>query len=200
MLLKVRQPIIVEGRYDKIRLSSVIDGVFIETGGFRVFKDKELVASLRHMANTTGVILLTDSDGAGFKIRNYLKNVLGKSAKITDVYIPAVKGIEKRKAAPSAEGLLGVEGIDAQTLLFAFERAGVGCEKTEQKSNLTTADLFAAKLTGAPNCAERRRELLKRLALPPRLSNRAMLMMLNTLLTREEFFALTDSVSAEESV
>lgn len=195
MLLKVRQPIIVEGRYDKIRLSSVIDGVFIETGGFRIFKDKELVASLRHMANTTGVILLTDSDSAGFKIRNYLKNVLGKSAKITDVYIPAVSGVEKRKAAPSAEGLLGVEGIDTETLLFAFKRAGVGCETVNQKSSLTTADLFAAGLTGAENCAERRRELLKRLSLPPRLSNRSMLLLLNTLLTREEFFSLAASVS-----
>lgn len=195
MPLKVRQPIIVEGRYDRIRLSSLIDGVFIETGGFRVFKDRELVASLRHIAETTGVILLTDSDGAGFKIRNYLKNVLGKNAKITDVYIPAVRGVEKRKAAPSAEGLLGVEGIDSETLLLAFERAGIGCEKVEKKSDLTVADLFQAKLTGAPNSAERRRELLKRLSLPPRLSNRSMLLMLNTLLTREEFFSLADSVS-----
>jgi len=194
MPLKVRQPIIVEGRYDRIKLSSVIDGVFIETGGFRVFKDKELVASLRHMANTTGVILLTDSDAAGFKIRNYLKNVLGKNAKITHVYIPAVEGVEKRKNAPSAEGLLGVEGIDVETLLAAFERAGIGGEKVEQKSDLTTADLFSAHLTGAANCAERRRELLKRLNLPPRLSNRNMLLMLNTLLTREEFFELVASI------
>lgn len=194
-MLKVRQPIIVEGRYDRIRLSSLIDGVFIETGGFRVFKDKELVSSLRNIACTTGIILLTDSDAAGFKIRNYLKNVLGKNAKITDVYIPAVAGVEKRKTAPSAEGLLGVEGTDTADLLLAFERAGIGCERVENKSSLTTADLFAAGLTGVPDAAERRRELLRRLSLPPRLSNRSMLMMLNTLLTREEFFSLADSVS-----
>ena len=126
--------------------------------------------------------------------KQIFKNVLGKNAKITHVYIPAVEGVEKRKNAPSAEGLLGVEGIDVETLLAAFERAGIGSEKVEQKSDLTTADLFSAHLTGAANCAERRRELLKRLNLPPRLSNRNMLLMLNTLLTREEFFELVASI------
>ena len=193
-MIKVRRPIVVEGRYDRIKLASLIDGVIIETGGFRIFKDKELLDSLRHIAATTGIILLTDSDAAGFKIRNFIKSALGKNAIITHVYIPAVKGVEKRKAAPSAEGLLGVEGLDPETLRKAFERAGVGCEAVEQKSELTVADLFACGLTGAENCAERRRKLLQSLELPPRLSNRSMLMMLNTLLTREEFFALADSI------
>jgi len=194
MMIKLRQPVIVEGRYDRIRLSSVIDGVLIETGGFRIFKDKELLASLRHLANTTGVIIMTDSDASGFKIRNFLKNSLGSRAKITHVYIPSVKGTESRKAAPSAEGLLGVEGLDSRTLLQAFERAGVGCSQVEKKSDLSTADLFAAGLTGMANSADRRRRLLEKLSLPQRMSNSTMLTMLNTLLTREEFFELVSSL------
>ncbi|WMJ85087.1 toprim domain-containing protein [Oscillospiraceae bacterium LTW-04] len=194
MLIKVRQPIIVEGRYDRIRLASLIDGVIIETGGFRIFKDKALLDSLRHIARTTGLILLTDSDQAGFRIRNFLKNAMGPNAKLTQVYIPGIKGVERRKQAPSAEGLLGVEGMDSETLRAAFERAGVGCETVVQKSNLTAADLFDAGLTGKPESATRRRALLRKLHLPERLSNSAMLTMLNTLLTREEFFTLAASL------
>ncbi len=190
MLIKVRQPIIVEGRYDRIRLSALIDGVIIETGGFRIFKDKALLDSLRHIAGTTGVILLTDSDQAGFRIRNFIKSALGPKAKLTQVYIPGIKGVERRKQAPSAEGLLGVEGMDTRTLRAAFERAGVGCEAVLKKSNLNTADLFEAGLTGKPESAARRRALLRLLHLPQRLSNSAMLTMLNTLLTREEFFEM----------
>lgn len=193
MLIKVRQPIIVEGRYDRIRLAPLIDGVIIETGGFRIFKDKALLDSLRHIAGTTGLILLTDSDQAGFRIRNFLKNALGPKAKLTQVYIPGIKGVERRKQTPSAEGLLGVEGMDTETLRAAFERAGVGCEAVVQKSNLTAADLLDAGLTGKPESAARRRALLRQLHLPERLSNSAMLTMLNTLLTREEFFALAAS-------
>lgn len=195
MLIKLNQPVIVEGRYDRIRLSSVIDGVLIETGGFRIFKDRELLSSLRHIAEMTGVIIMTDSDEAGFKIRNFLKNSLGKNAKITHVYIPSVKGVERRKAAPSAEGLLGVEGLDADTLLASLQRAGVGCREVEKKSDLSAADLFSAGLTGLPNSADKRRRLLKKLSLPPRMSNSAMLSMLNMLLTREEFFSLAASLS-----
>lgn len=194
MLIKVRQPVIVEGRYDRIRLASLIDGVIIETGGFRIFKDKALLASLRHLACTTGLILLTDSDQAGFRIRSFLKNALGPKAKLTQVYIPSVKGVERRKEAPSAEGLLGVEGMDTETLRAAFERAGVGCDSVTQKSDLIAADLFEAGLTGKPESAGRRRALLRQLRLPERLSNSSMLTMLNTLLTREEFVALAASL------
>ncbi|MFV0496756.1 MAG: toprim domain-containing protein [Candidatus Fimivivens sp.] len=193
MLIKVRQPIIVEGRYDRIRLASLIDGVIIETGGFRIFKDKEQLESLRYIAHTMGLILLTDSDQAGFRIRNFLKNAMGSSAKLTQVYIPSVQGVERRKQTPSAEGLLGVEGMNTQTLRTAFERAGIGCEAVVQKSNLTVADLFEAGLTGKPESAARRRAMLRKLHLPQRLSNSAMLTMLNTLLTREEFFTLAAS-------
>lgn len=194
MPIKVRRPIIVEGKYDRIRLSSLIDGVLIETGGFRVFKDKELLNSLRHLAASDGIILMTDSDDAGFRIRNFIKSALGPKAKITHVFIPSVKGVEKRKDAPSAEGLLGVEGMDTQTLLEAFARAGIESEQTQQKSELTAADLFAAGLTGKPDSASRRRKLLAELKLPQRLSNRTMLTMLCMMLTREEFFELAASI------
>lgn len=189
-LLKVRQPIVVEGRYDRIRLSSVVDGVILETGGFRIFKDKELLAALRRLAAGDGLILLTDSDAAGFRIRNYLKGALGQNAKLIQVYIPGLRGVERRKRAPSAEGLLGVEGLDAQTLREAFLRAGVGCETVARKSSLTAADLLQAGLTGVPNSADRRRALLQSLNLPSRLSNKTMLQFLEGLLSREEFFAL----------
>ena len=194
MLIKVRQPIIVEGRYDRIRLAALIDGIIIETGGFRIFKDKEMLQALRHMAHTTGLILLTDSDEAGFRIRNFIKNALGRDAKLTQVYIPCIKGVERRKQTPSSEGLLGVEGMDTQVLREAFARAGVGCDTVIKKSDLTTADLFSAGLTGRPNSAERRRIMLQRLKLPPRLSNSAMLSMLNILLTREEFYTLASTL------
>lgn len=186
-MIKVDKPIVVEGRYDKIRLASIIDGVIIETGGFRIFKDKQMLEALRSLAQTTGIILLTDSDGAGFKIRNFIKSAMGKEAHIINVYIPGIKGVEKRKAAPSAEGLLGVEGMSEQTLLQAFSRANIACRTVAAKSDFTAADLFEARLTGFAGSAQRRRLLLKSLNLPQRLSNGAMLSMLNLLLTREEF-------------
>ena len=187
-MLKVRCPVVVEGRYDKIRLSSVIDGVIIETGGYRVFKDAQLLSSLRTLAKITGLIILTDSDAAGFRIRNYLKGALGEDAKLTHIYVPSIKGKERRKSAPSEEGLIGVEGMTQQVLLEAFSRAGIGCETVERSSPITKADLYDTRLTGFPESAARRQDLLSRLNLPMRLSISAMLPLLNTLLTREEFF------------
>ena len=186
-MLKVRRPIVVEGRYDRIRLSSIIDGIILETGGFRIFRDREMLEALRHLARTTGLILLTDSDQAGFRIRNFLRGALGKDAQLTQVYIPSIRGVERRKASPSAEGLLGVEGMNEAVLLEAFARAGIGCEPVESPCCLTRADLFDARLTGAPDSAERRRRLLLSLSLPPRLSTSAMLSLLSAMLTREEF-------------
>ena len=186
-MIKLDRPVVVEGRYDRIRLSSVIDTVLIETGGFRIFKDKELVAALRSLSRTVGLIILTDSDAAGFQIRNYLKNVLGSGAKLTHVYIPAVSGKEGRKHTPSAEGLLGVEGISEEVLLRAFRAAGVECNVRQNEDSITVADLYALGLTGAANSASKRRALLNSLQLPPRLSTSSMLDMLNMLFTREEF-------------
>ena len=195
-MLKVRRPIVVEGRYDRIRLSSVIDGVILETGGFRIFKDKEMLEALRHLARTTGLILLTDSDQAGFRIRNFLRSALGRDARLTQVYIPGIRGVERRKAAPSAEGLLGVEGMEESVLLEAFRRAGIGCEEVQKSSGLTRADLFDARLKDDMHMTRvnRRRRLLQSLSLPQRLSTSAMLDLLGTLLTREEFLQRTASL------
>ena len=186
-MIKVRCPIVVEGRYDRIRLASVVDGIVLETGGFRIFRDREMLEALRTMARTTGLIILTDSDRAGFQIRSYLKNALGQDARLTHVYIPAAPGKEKRKRTPGREGLLGVEGMPQDVLEAAFRRAGVGCERIERRSDITRSDLYDAGLTGKPDSAERRRRLLESLGLPPRISTGTMLELLNTLLTREEF-------------
>ncbi|MEG2174541.1 MAG: DUF4093 domain-containing protein [Oscillospiraceae bacterium] len=193
-MLKLRQPVVVEGRYDRIRLASLIDGVILETGGFRIFSDRELLEGLRALARTTGLIILTDSDGAGFRIRSFLKNALGPSARLTQVYIPACEGVERRKSSSSAEGLLGVEGMDQATLLEAFHRAGVCCEEVRPGAGLTRADLYDAGLTGHPDSATRRRALLCRLSLPPRLSIATLLPLVNTLLTREEFWNLVREI------
>lgn len=196
-MIKVNCPVVVEGRYDRIRLSSVIDTVFIETGGFRIYKDKELVTALRFLARKTGLVILTDSDAAGFQIRSYLKNVLGKDAKLTHVYIPALAGKEKRKRVSSAEGLLGVEGVSEEVLLRAFAAAGVTCSQARAGEKITLSDLYDAGLTGAANSAAKRRELLTAFELPPRLSTSSMLDMLNLLLTREEFLARYSALSHE---
>lgn len=197
-MLKVRQPVVVEGRYDRIRLSSVIDGIVIETGGFRIFRDRELLSALRSLARTIGLVILTDSDEAGFRIRHFLTGALGPDARLKQVYIPGIAGVERRKRSPSAEGLLGVEGMERQVLLEAFARAGVGCETVPRRSDLSLSDLYAVRLSGAPDSAIRRRALLARLSLPARLSTKTTLALLNTLLTREEFFALAASINSPE--
>ena len=187
-------PVIVEGRYDRIRLSSVIDGIVLETGGFRIRKDKEMLGALRAMARTTGLIILTDSDAAGFRIRHFLSNALGQHAKLTHVYIPAVSGVEGRKRFASSEGLLGVEGMSEDVLACAFARAGVDCTRPPTPNNITKADLYDACLIGAPDAALRRRALASSLSLPPRLSAGVLLQLLNTFCTRDEFFVLVNSL------
>ncbi len=191
-MIKVRCPVVVEGKYDRIRLAPLIDGVILETGGFRVFRDAEKLAAFRRLAKTTGLVIVTDPDGAGFQIRNFLKGALGPDAKLTHVYVPAVKGREKRKDAPSAEGLLGVEGLSEETLAKAFRRAGVGVDAADKRADLTRADLYDAGLTGKPDSAARRRRLLEALRLPPHCSTGTLLELINLLLTREEFLAAVD--------
>ena len=127
-MIHTDRAIVVEGKYDKIKLSGMIDGVIVCTGGFRIYKDKEMQAMLRTLANKQGLAVLTDSDAAGFQIRGFIRNICGKE-KIVDVYIPDLYGKEKRKQHPSKEGKLGVEGIPEQLLQKAFEEAGVGCSR-----------------------------------------------------------------------
>lgn len=188
---KVREVIVVEGRYDKNALRQVVDATVITLGGFAVFHDKEKLAFLRRLGKERGLIVLTDSDGAGFVIRNYLKGALPKEM-VKQAYIPDIAGKERRKRQPGKEGKLGVEGMKPQVLLEALERAGAtfldepsdGTEKSAG-APITKTDLFCMGLTGGPDSAARRQALLRRLDLPEHLTTGGMLEALNLLYDRE---------------
>lgn len=189
---RIREVIVVEGRYDKNTLSQVVDATVITLGGFAVFNDKEKLAFLRRLAERQGLIVLTDSDGAGFLLRNYLKGALPKD-RVKQAYIPDVKGKERRKRRGGKEGKLGVEGMRPEVLLEALRRAGATFEDAppaERGEPLTKADLFALGLSGGEGSAERRRRLLKRLDLPEHLTANGLLEALNLLFRREELEAL----------
>lgn len=196
-MLHIEQAIIVEGKYDKIKLSSIIDGVILVTNGYGIFKDKEKMAVIRHYAEKTGVVIVTDSDSAGFKIRNYLKGSI-PSGKIQNVYIPDVFGKEKRKPKPSQEGKLGVEGLEKDLLLEAFKKAGIiFSEKKESSRPITRMDLYEDGFSGGNNSSERRKSLLKKLDLPELLTTGGMLEILNSMLTYEEYKMLAEEVLNE---
>lgn len=187
-MLRIREAIVVEGRYDKNTLSQLVDGVILETNGFGIFKDKEKLALLRRIAEKRGLILLTDSDGAGFVIRNYLKGAI-PSERVKQAYIPDIVGKEKRKRRPGKEGKLGVEGMSPAVLEAALRQAGatiLGEEAQRQMTALTKADLYACGLSGGERSKENRKGLLRRLGLPEHLSPNAMLPVLSALYTREE--------------
>ncbi len=186
-MLKIKEAIIVEGRYDKIKLSSIIDAPIIETNGFRVFADKEKQSLIRQIANTRGILVLTDSDGAGFVIRNFLNGTVDKS-KIKHCYIPQIEGKEKRKAQKSKEGFLGVEGVSDEVILEAVQKSGATVigENTTNNYQITKSDLFSLGLTGTANSAKNRQKLLEQLNMPSYLSTNAMLTALNCLYSFEE--------------
>lgn len=191
---KIREVIVVEGRYDKNALSQVVDATVITLGGFSVFNDKEKLAFLRRLAEKQGLIVLTDSDGAGFVIRNYLKGALPKE-RVKQAYIPDIYGKERRKRAPGKEGKLGVEGMKPEVLIEALERAGatfVDGENTERPTGdpLTKADLFELGLTGGQDSTAKRRLLLRELELPEHLTANGLLEALNLLYSREDFLEI----------
>ena len=194
-MIHLKQAVIVEGKYDKIKLSSIVDALIITTDGFSVFKNKEKIALIKELAERNGVIVLTDSDSAGFKIRNYIKGCTQKG-KITNIYIPDIFGKEKRKAAPSKEGKLGVEGIPSQILVEAFEKAGVTVSDSDyaKKEEITRIRLFDDGFIGRENSDEKRKKLLKALSLPSLLSTGAMLEVLNSMFTIEEYEAAVKSI------
>ena len=186
---KIKEVIVVEGRYDKNTLSQIVDATVVTVGGFSVFNDKEKLAFLRRLANERGLIVLTDSDGAGFVIRNHLKGALPKD-KVKQAYIPDVMGKERRKRHAGKEGKLGVEGMKPEVLLEALRKAGATFldEETDapvQKEPLTKADLFELGLTGGADSSEKRQTLLKKLGLPSRLTANGLLEALNLLYDRE---------------
>ena len=185
-MLRVREVIVVEGRYDKNTLRQAVDALVIETGGFGVFNDAEKRELLRTLARERGVILLTDSDGAGFVIRNFLKGCIPPEY-VKNAYIPDVYGKEKRKSSPSKEGKLGVEGMRPEVIIEALRRAGATFEEGETpRVRITKADLYALGLTGRPDSAARRRRLQKKLGLPERLSTNALLEVLGAVTTLEK--------------
>jgi ribonuclease M5 len=187
--LPIREAIVVEGRYDKAALAGVVDTLILDTAGFGVFRDGEKLALLRRLAEKRGLIVLTDPDGAGFVIRNYLKGAIPKG-QVKHAYVPDVYGKERRKRAPGKEGKLGVEGMSPDVLRRAVLNAGAtvldGDAPERAAGNLTPADLFALGLSGTADAAERRGELLKRLGLPERMSAKALLAALNALYTPGE--------------
>lgn len=187
-MIKLTMPVIVEGKYDKIKLSNFIDGVIIETDGFRIFSDKEKRAFIRNLALTKGIIIMTDSDSAGFRIRNFIRNI-ASGGTVINVYIPDVFGKEKRKTEPSKEGKLGVEGLSEQVITEALSKAGVFHTDTQKKDSreVTVTDLYEDGFTGGDNSKERKLKLLKNLSLPSKLSNSQLLKLINTFMSYDDY-------------
>lgn len=194
--LRLKEAVIVEGRYDKIRLSELIDGPVIETGGFRVFKDAEKQSLIRRIAERRGILVMTDVDSAGFVIRNFLSGIVPKD-RIKHAYIPTIQGKESRKPVPSKEGVLGVEGIDRESLIRAIRQSGAEIigESATPSGDITKADFYEYGLSGRENSAILRAEILSDLGLPMYLTANAMITALNCLFTKDEFEEYLDSVN-----
>ena len=185
-MIKIREAIIVEGKYDKIKLSNLIDTLIIETNGFGIYKDKSRLGFIRDLAEERGIVILTDSDHSGFQIRNYIAAGIPKD-RIKHIYIPDIPGKEKRKAEPSKEGKLGVEGMNDELLLELFGKAGISAEKFTQTDPVTNYDLFELGISGTPNAKQNKKKLLEALDLPEFLSTNSLLSYINSSMTREEF-------------
>lgn len=190
-MITLTQAVIVEGRYDKIRLRSLLDATILETNGFRIFKDKEKLALIRALAHKKGIVILTDSDTAGFRIRRYLQGAIPKEdhKNLYHAYIPEILGKEKRKEHASKEGTLGVEGMSTKILVAALERAGVltDAPAVPKKDPVTKIDFYEDGLTGKDDSASMRLKLMKLLGLPHYLSANALLEVVNAVMTREEY-------------
>ena len=195
-MVKIKEAIVVEGRYDKNTLSQIVDAPILETAGFGIFKDKQQLALLRKVAEKRGLIVFTDSDGAGFVIRSHIKSAIpGKYLK--HAYIPDIPGKEKRKAAPGKEGKLGVEGMTPEVILDCLRRAGaeiVDEPKLPASEPITKQDLMERGLSGGANAGAKRQQLLKKLGLPERMSTNAMLQALNLLCSMEELDAILEQM------
>mgnify|MGYP002514799583 CR=1 FL=1 len=193
-MIKLKEAVIVEGKYDKIRLESVIDAPIIVTDGFGIFKNREKMNYIRKLARSRGIIILTDSDSAGFLIRSHITGCI-KDGNIKNVYIPDVFGKEKRKDKPSKEGKLGVEGIDGEVILSALKKAGIGADITnEPTKKITKADLYELGLNGTDGSKQKREAALKKLELPSRMSQNAMLEALNIFYSYDELVELIENI------
>ena len=194
-MVKIKEAIVVEGRYDKNTLSQIVDAPILETSGFGIFKDKQQLALLRRVAENRGLIVFTDSDGAGFVIRNHLKSVIPAKF-LKHAYIPDIYGKEKRKAAPGKEGKLGVEGMRPEIILEALRKAGATMdgEETSSRQQITKQDLMELGLSGGKDSSSLRLQLLKKLNLPQHMSANAMLQALNLLYSLEELVEIVETL------
>lgn len=188
-MLKIQKALLVEGKYDAARLTNLVEGTILTTDGFRVMKDRNLQKMLKQLAKAQGLLILTDSDAAGFKIRHFVTGLVGAQY-VLQAYVPAIPGKESRKEQPGKEGLLGVEGVSDAVILQSLQDALRGA--TERPSDavlsgqsITYTDLYEWGISGTANSAEKRRVLLRQLGLPPRLSKKELLQVLNTLYTRD---------------
>ena len=187
-MVKIKEAIVVEGRYDKNTLSQIVDAPILETSGFGIMKDKQQLKLLRKVAQSRGLIIFTDSDGAGFVIRNYLKGAI-EANYLRHAYIPDIPGKERRKSAPGKEGKLGVEGMTPQVILDALRKAGatvLGEEQTQVSGNITKQDMMELGLSGGANSSLLRKTLLKKLDLPEHMSANAQLQAVNLIYTLDE--------------
>lgn len=198
-MIKINEAIIVEGKYDKIKLSSIVDAVIIVTNGFGIFRDREKLELIRYYAQKTGIIILTDSDSAGRKIRGYIKGAV-KKGRIINVYIPDVFGKERRKEKPSAEGKLGVEGIDVKTLVSAFEKSGVTASESNRKSDITKLTLYELGLSGGNESKKLRERLQKSLGLPSLMSSGSLVEVLNTMMNSSELAEYIKKIKEKDDV
>lgn len=187
-MIKINEAVIVEGKYDKIKLSGILDTIIIETDGFAIFKDKEKQKLIRFLSEKRGIVILTDSDGAGFKIRSFIKGIT-KSENVKNVYIPDVYGKEKRKTEFSKEGKLGVEGIEVHIIIDALKKAGVIYSENEKKTGreITHTDFFEDGISGGENSSLIRKALAKELGLPEKISSSSLLKIINSYMTYEEY-------------
>lgn len=197
-MLKINEAVIVEGKYDKIKLSAVLDTIIIETDGFAIFKDKEKQRLIRFLSEKRGIIIMTDSDSAGFKIRSFI-NGITKSENIKNVYIPDIYGKEKRKTEASKEGKLGVEGMKTEVIMSALTKAGVLCTESSKAESreITRIDFFEDGISGRENSSEIRKALAKELDLPERISASALLKIINTYLTYDDYKEAVNRVKSE---
>ena len=194
--IRIKETIVVEGKYDRIRLAPLFDANIIELGGFRIYNNKDRLRLIRRIAEKIGIIILTDSDSAGFRLRHYLSSAI-PADKIKNVFIPNVSGKEKRKTHPGKENLIGVEGMTTEVLLEAFKKSGIDPEKDdpERKPPLTKAYLYEIGLSGKENSAELRRKICEHFALPKMLSANALSEILPIITTEEELFSVLEKIN-----
>jgi len=195
-MVSIREAIVVEGRYDKNTLSQIVDAPILQTNGFGIMKDDQQLELLRCVAEKRGLIIFTDSDGAGFVIRNFLKGAIPNHY-LKHAYIPDVPGKERRKSAPGKEGKLGVEGMTPQIILDCLRRSGAtfeGEDSTEKDPEITKVDMFFMGLSGNPDSKKKRQALLKMLDLPEHMSSNALLQVLNLLYTKDEIYRFADTL------